>query len=73
VSGDIPIRGDRIAAIGKLDDGQAKRLIDAKGLAISAGFIDMLGQSEVALLIPDRIHGRDGCREVRHRCYRSSG
>jgi len=54
VSGDIAIRGDRIAAIGKLDGAHAKRVIDAKGLVISPGFIDMLGQSEVSLLIDNR-------------------
>jgi N-acyl-D-amino-acid deacylase len=54
VSGDIAIRGERIAAIGKLTGAHAKRVIDAKGLVISPGFIDMLGQSEVALLIDNR-------------------
>ena len=49
VSGDIAIRGDRIVAIGKLDSAHAKRVIDAKGLVISPGFIDMLGQSEASL------------------------
>lgn len=54
VSGDVAIRGDRIAAIGKLDASHAKRVIDATGLVISPGFIDMLGQSEAALLIDNR-------------------
>lgn len=54
VSGDIGIRGDRIAAIGKLGDSRAKRVIDATGLVVSPGFIDMLGQSEAALLIDNR-------------------
>ena len=54
VSGDIAIRGDRIAAIGNLGNAHAKRVIDAKGLVISPGFIDMLGQSEAALLIDNR-------------------
>jgi len=54
VSGDIAIRGERIAAIGKLDGVHAKRVIDAKGLVVSPGFIDMLGQSEYPLLIDNR-------------------
>jgi N-acyl-D-amino-acid deacylase len=54
VSGDIAIRGDRIAAIGHLENIHAKRVIDAQGLVISPGFIDMLGQSEAALLIDNR-------------------
>jgi len=54
VSGDLGIRGDRIVAIGKLDNVLAKRVIDATGLVVSPGFIDMLGQSELALLIDNR-------------------
>jgi N-acyl-D-amino-acid deacylase len=54
VSGDLAILGDRIAAIGNLPNAHAKRVIDAQGLVISPGFIDMLGQSEEALLIDNR-------------------
>jgi N-acyl-D-amino-acid deacylase len=54
VSGDLGIRGDRIAAIGKLDGANAKRVIDASGLVVAPGFIDMLGQSEYNLLIDNR-------------------
>src|SRR5260221_11896016 len=54
VSGDIAIRGERIAKIGKLDGSNAKRIIDAHNLIVSPGFIDMLGQSEEALLIDNR-------------------
>ena len=39
--GDIGIRGDRIAAIGELDGSRATRTIDASGLAIVPGFIDI--------------------------------
>ena len=53
-AGDIAIRGDRIAAIGTLEGAQAKRVIDASGLVVSPGFIDMLGQSEESLLIDNR-------------------
>jgi dihydroorotase/N-acyl-D-amino-acid deacylase len=55
VSGDIAIRGERIAAIGHFAPAaHAKRVIDAGGLVISPGFIDMLGQSEIALLVDNR-------------------
>ncbi len=54
VSGDVAIRGNRIAVIGKVDSTHAKRVIDADGLVISPGFIDMLGQSEQSLLIDNR-------------------
>ncbi len=51
---DIGIRGDRIAAIGELTGASAHRVIDASGLIVSPGFIDMLGQSEASLLIDNR-------------------
>src|SRR5215467_11934250 len=51
---DVGIRGDRIVAIGRLQTGTAKRVIDASGLVVAPGFIDTLGQSEMALLIDNR-------------------
>src|SRR6266436_4774274 len=54
VSGDIGLRGNRIVAIGKLDGAHAIHTIDASGLVVSPGFIDMLGQSEASLLIDNR-------------------
>ena len=51
---DLGIKGDRIAAIGKLDGAQARKVIDASGRIVSPGFIDMLGQSEYPLLIDNR-------------------
>lgn len=51
---DIGIKGDRIAAIGKLDGVQAGKVIDASGQIVSPGFIDMLGQSEYPMLIDNR-------------------
>src|SRR5579864_6876943 len=54
VSGDIAIRGDRIAKIGNLDGANATRIIDAHNLVVAPGFIDMLGQSEMSLLIDNR-------------------
>jgi N-acyl-D-amino-acid deacylase len=51
---DVGVRGDHIAAIDDLGEAHAKREIDAKGRIVSPGFIDMLGQSEVSLLIDNR-------------------
>jgi N-acyl-D-amino-acid deacylase len=51
---DVAIQGDRIAAIGNLSNAAAKHEIDAKGQIVSPGFIDMLGQSESALLLDNR-------------------
>ena len=50
---DLAIRGDRIMAIG-LDLGAAGDTIDATGLAVAPGFIDMLGHSEFRLLADGR-------------------
>lgn len=51
---DLGIRGERIATIGNLQSAAAKRVIDATGLVVSPGFIDMLGQSELSLLVDNR-------------------
>lgn len=51
---DVAIKGDRIAAIGDLSKATATRVIDAQGLVVAPGFIDMLGQSETYLLIDSR-------------------
>src|SRR4051812_20790973 len=48
---DIGIRDGRIAAIGRLGDAKATRTIDARGLVVAPGFIDMLGQSELTILV----------------------
>jgi dihydroorotase/N-acyl-D-amino-acid deacylase len=50
-SGDIGIRNGRIAAIGFLGAAQATRTIDAHGMVVAPGFIDMLGQSELTILV----------------------
>ena len=52
--GDIAIQGERIVAIGNLQNASARRVIDATGMVVSPGFIDMLGQSETSLLIDSR-------------------
>ena len=50
-SGDIAIKDGRIAAIGALAQATAKRTIDARGMVTAPGFIDMLGQSELTILV----------------------
>ena len=48
---DVGIRSGRIAAIGSLAHMAARQRIEARGLVVAPGFIDMLGQSEVTLLV----------------------
>src|SRR5260370_10169616 len=50
-SGDIAIQGGRIAGIGQFAASAGKRAIDARGMVVAPGFIDMLGQSELTLLV----------------------
>src|ERR1700741_1364701 len=50
-SGDVGIRDGKIAAIGNLSAAPRKRTIDAAGKVVAPGFIDMLGQSEMTILV----------------------
>jgi dihydroorotase/N-acyl-D-amino-acid deacylase len=55
VSGDVAIRDGRIAAVGHLGDVPAKKTVDAAGRVVAPGFIDMLGQSELTILVEPRL------------------
>src|SRR4051812_28039670 len=50
-AGDVAILNGRVAGIGSLGSVPARRIIDAHGLTIAPGFIDMLGQSELSMLV----------------------
>lgn len=52
--GDVAISKDTIAAIGVIGDAVAKIEIDAKGLAVAPGFINMLSWADRALLLDGR-------------------
>ncbi len=54
-SGDIGIRDGKLAAIGNLSAETRKRTIDAAGKVVAPGFIDMLGQSEMTILVEPRL------------------
>src|SRR6202047_1194777 len=54
-SGDIGIRNGRIAAIGNLSGAARKHTVDAKSKIVAPGFVDMLGQSEVTILVDPRL------------------
>jgi dihydroorotase/N-acyl-D-amino-acid deacylase len=52
---DVAVRGDRVVRVGALPaNARAKRTIDAAGLVVAPGFIDLLGQSEQYVLIDSR-------------------
>ena len=50
-AGDVAIRDGRIAAIGFLVGAQAGKTIDAARMVVAPGFIDMLGQSDLSILV----------------------
>src|SRR6202161_603838 len=54
-SGDVGIRDGKIAAIGNLAAAPRKRTIDAAGKVVAPGFIDLLGQSEMTILVDPRL------------------
>ncbi|MGH9945511.1 MAG: N-acyl-D-amino-acid deacylase family protein, partial [Pyrinomonadaceae bacterium] len=54
---DVGIKGDRIAAVGNLKGATAPTVIDAKGLAVAPGFINMLSWSTESLIIDGRSQG----------------
>jgi N-acyl-D-amino-acid deacylase len=51
VTGDLAVAGDRIAALGASVAGDAKKIIDADGLAVTPGFIDIKTHSDFVLPI----------------------
>ena len=51
---DVAVRGDRIAAIGDLDSASAKQVLDARGMAVAPGFINMLSWATESLLVDGR-------------------
>jgi N-acyl-D-amino-acid deacylase len=54
-SGDVGIRAGKIAAIGSLSRAARAQTLDAHGLVVTPGFIDMLGQSELSILVEPRL------------------
>ena len=50
-SGDLGVRDGRIAAVGSLVGASARQTIQAAGRVVAPGFIDMLGQSDLSILV----------------------
>ncbi len=55
-AGDVAIKGDTIAAVGKLSDARGRKELDAHGLAVAPGFINMLSWATESLI-------QDGCSQ----------
>ncbi|HEX7707706.1 MAG TPA: hypothetical protein VF701_14710, partial [Thermoanaerobaculia bacterium] len=55
---DVGIRGDSIVAIGDLANAEAGVVLDATGRVVAPGFIDLLGNSQAAVLIDPRLEGK---------------
>jgi len=54
-SGDLGIRAGKVAAIGNLREQPRTRTIEAQGMVVAPGFMDMLGQSELTILVDPRL------------------
>lgn len=54
---DVAMRGEKIATIGRLENAAARIVIDANGLAIAPGFINMLSWSNESLIADGRSQG----------------
>lgn len=57
VRADVAVRGDRVVAVGQFPGAAARTVIDADGLAVAPGFINMLSWSTVSLLADGRSQG----------------
>src|SRR5439155_3910982 len=49
-AGDVAIRNGRIAAVGRVPNAAAARTIEARGVVVSPGFIDLHTHSDIAVL-----------------------
>ncbi|HVD76040.1 MAG TPA: D-aminoacylase, partial [Vicinamibacteria bacterium] len=54
---DLGMRGDTIAAVGDLSSASARTVVDARGLAVAPGFINMLSWSTESLIVDGRSQG----------------
>jgi N-acyl-D-amino-acid deacylase len=55
--GDVAILDDRVAAVGDLREERGREEVDATGLAVAPGFINMLSHSETSLIADGRAQG----------------
>lgn len=55
---DVGVRGDTIVAIGDLAKASAATVVDASGKVVTPGFIDLLGNSQAAVLLDPSLEGK---------------
>ncbi|MDQ3282987.1 MAG: D-aminoacylase [Acidobacteriota bacterium] len=55
---DVGIKGDTIAAIGNLEGKTAARILYARDQVVTPGFIDLLGNSQAAVLLDPKLEGK---------------
>jgi len=55
--GDVAISGDTIARVGQIGDAEADQVVDAGGLAVAPGFINIMSWAPIALLADGRSQG----------------
>jgi N-acyl-D-amino-acid deacylase len=56
--GDLAIKGGKIVKIGKIDSRSGKRMIDAKGMAVSPGFIDLHTHTDLPVLADGNVESK---------------
>jgi N-acyl-D-amino-acid deacylase len=56
--GDLAIKGGKIAKIGRIDPKASKRVIDAKGMAVSPGFIDLHTHTDLPALADGNVESK---------------
>jgi N-acyl-D-amino-acid deacylase len=54
---DVGLRGDRVVAVGDLSQATARTVVDAQGLAVAPGFVNMLSWSTDSLIADGRSQG----------------
>lgn len=57
IKADVGIKGDKIVEVGDLSKSKAKSIVDAKGLAVAPGFINMLSWSTESMIVDGRSMG----------------
>ena len=52
--GDVAVKGDKIARVGEIGKAPAKQVVDASGLAVAPGFINIMSYASIPLLVDGR-------------------